>query len=193
MLMVMSLATASVAQQPPSVAQQPSPPQQSGPAQPWSKVAGTDIDRFFVQRSAQAGLAEIELAKLASRKAQHEDVKKFALQMADDHNHVRTDLRRLALQKYIPWPSFLSWEYRALRDRLSRLNGANFDRAYVQAIVDGHRTLANELRAESQAGKDPEVRAWAAKILPSIEAHLRHAEGIQRSVGTPGPGQHAAR
>ena len=68
-----------------------------------------------------------------------------------------------------------------MRDRLSKLSGAAFDQAYMQAMVDGHRKVAGQFRSEMQKGSDAEVKAWAAKTLPTIDAHLKHAETVSRA------------
>jgi putative membrane protein len=56
----------------------------------------------------------------------------------------------------------------------------------MQARLAGHRQVANELRTESTSGKDAEVKAWAAKTLPTIEEHLEIAQDANRAVGTSG-------
>jgi len=81
-------------------------------------------------------------------------------------------------------PADIDAKEKALHDRLSKLSGEAFDRAYMQAMVNGHRKVANQVRTESRSGKDSDVKAWAAQALPTVEEHLRQAEGMTKAVGT---------
>ena len=144
-------------------------------------------DSTFVTKAAQGGMAEVELGKLATEKASNDEVKKFGQRMVDDHSKANDELKTLAQQKNITVPSSLDARDKALRDRLSKLSGAAFDRAYMRAMVTDHRTDVNEFRMESKSGKDAEVKAFAAKTLPTLEDHLKLAQGANKSVvGTSG-------
>ena len=58
---------------------------------------------------------------------------------------------------------------------LQKLNGAAFDRAYMQAMVSDHVNDVNEFKHESNAGRDPQVKSFASTTLPTLEEHLQHA------------------
>ena len=75
-------------------------------------------------------------------------------------------------------------EEKALDDRLSKLSGAAFDRAYMKAMVDDHVKDVSEFKKEAKSGTDPEVKAWAAKTLPTLEEHLKMAREANGAVGT---------
>lgn len=169
MLMVMALATASWAQQ-------------TSPGARPSASRTASGDHTFAMKAGQANLAEIELGKLALQKSTTDDVKKFAQMMVDDHGKALDELKRIAEKKNITLPTELDAKHKTLSDRLSKLSGAEFDREYMQAMVDGHKEVASELRKESQSGSDPELKEWAAKTLPTVEAHLKQAETINKSV-----------
>ena len=55
-------------------------------------------------------------------------------------------------------------------------------RTYMQAMVDGHKKVAADLRKESQSGTDADLKAWASKTLPTVEAHLKQAETVNKTV-----------
>ena len=146
-------------------------------------------DTAFVTKLGEVGMAEVELGKLALQKTQRDEVKKFGQQMIDDHSKAGAELKAIALRKNISWPTELNAEHKALRERLSKLSGAAFDQAYIQAMVDGHRKVAAEVKTEVQSGSDAEVKAWAAKTQPRVEAHLEHAESVNRAVHPAGTTQ----
>src|SRR5262245_54525373 len=151
-----------------------------------SSAPKAGADATFVMNAAKAGMAEVELGKLAAEKGASEDVKKFGQRMVDDHSKAGDQLKTIAQQKNIAWPTDIDAKEKALHDRLGKLSGEAFDRAYMQAMVNGHQKVANEVRTESRTGKDPDVKAWAAQALPTVEEHLRQAQGMTKAVGTSG-------
>jgi putative membrane protein len=143
-------------------------------------------DHTFVMKAARGGLAEVELGKLASDKASNDQVKQFGQKMVDDHGKANDELKSLAQKKNITLPTDLSAQDKALHDRLAKLSGPAFDRAYMQAMLKDHRTDVNEFRMESKSGSDPDVKEWAAKTLPTLESHLKLAQDDSKAVGTSG-------
>ncbi len=143
-------------------------------------------DQAWVTKVAQGGMAEVELGKLATEKAASDEVKKFGQRMVDDHSKANDELKTLAQNKKFTLPTDIDAKHKAERDRFSKLSGAAFDRAYMQAMVAGHREVENLFRMESTSGKDPDVKAWAAKTLPTVEEHLKMAQQTTTAVGTSG-------
>jgi putative membrane protein len=164
MLMVVALATASGAQQPPT-RDTSSSPAASG-------------DSAFATKAAQANMAEVELGKLAQQKAMRDEVKQFGQRMVDDHSKSLDELKSIAMKNDITLPTEIDAEHKTLSEKLSKMSGAAFDREYMQAMVDGHRKVAADFRKESQSGSNADIKAYAAKTLPTIEEHLKHAQTI---------------
>jgi putative membrane protein len=142
-------------------------------------------DQHFVMEAAKGGLAEVELGRLAADKASSDDVKKFGQRMVDDHGKANDELKSLAETKNITLPTALDSKDKEKMDRLSKLSGDAFDRAYMQEMVKDHKKDVNEFRTESKSGKDPDIKSWAAKTLPTLEEHLKMAES-HKAVGTSG-------
>lgn len=175
MLIVVALATASWAQQSATGAQQSA-------AKPGQASARPSGDKAFAMKAAQANMAEVELGKLALDKAMSDSVKKFAQMMVDDHSKALDELKGFAGPKNITLPTAIDAEHKKLSDKLSKMSGAAFDRDYMQAMVDGHRKVAADFRKESQSGSDAELKAWAGKTLPTVEAHLKQAETVTKGL-----------
>jgi putative membrane protein len=163
--------TASSAQQPP--AQQPPRPVQNPPPTMHSTKEAKSADNTFVMKMANGGMAEVDLGKLAVKNGGSQDVKSLGQRMIDDHSKAGDDLKAIADRKNIAWPTQLDARSQAQHDKLAALNGDAFDRAYLSAMLSDHKKDAAELRAESKSGKDPDVKAWAAKTLPTVEDHLK--------------------
>ena len=148
--------------------------------------AKAPADQTFVKNAAEGGMAEVELGKLAQQKGSSAEVKTFGQRMVDDHSKANDELKSIAQSKNITLPTDLNAKDKALRDRLDKMSGVAFDRAYMQAMVKDHRMDVNEFRHESTSGRDPDVKQFAAKTLPTLEDHLKQAQDANRAVGTSG-------
>ncbi len=152
-----------------------------------SKSGGKAMsDQAFVMEAAKGGLAEVELGKLAGEKGSSDQVKQFGQKMVSDHGKANDELKSLAESKHITLPAAVDAKDKALHDRLEKLSGDVFDRAYMQEMVKDHRKVVNAFKHESTAGKDPEIKSWASKTLPALEEHLKQAQDASHAVGTSG-------
>jgi putative membrane protein len=147
-----------------------------------SKGGMAAADRKFVMAAAQGGLAEVELGKMAAEKGASDAVKQFGQRMADDHGKANDELKNLAQQKGLTLPTDLDSKHRQVIDRLSKLSGAEFDRAYVNDMVRDHRKDVAEFKREAERAKDPDLKAWAQKTLPTLEDHLKQVQQLQAQV-----------
>jgi len=134
-------------------------------------------DNFWT-KAAQGGMAEVELANLAVQKAQNADVKKFAQQMITDHTKANAELKSLAAKKNITLPTDIGSSHKSAMDDLSRLSGADFDKKYVEMMVDDHEEDV-DLFEDNTDNSDADIKAFAAKTLPTLKAHLESIKAIQ--------------
>ncbi len=141
-------------------------------------------DQPFVMDALMAGMAEVEHGKLASQKATNAKVKAFAQQMVTDHTKAGDELKTIASAKQITPPTSMDPKHQAAHDKLMKLSGAEFDRAYMTDMVAGHQKAAADFTAEANSGADPQVKAFAAKTLPTIQGHLKMAQELQKQVAT---------
>jgi putative membrane protein len=133
----------------------------------------SDADREFMMKAAVGGMAEVELGRMAAQKAVNGDVKTFGKHMVDDHSKANDELKQLASQKGVTLPTDLDARHKETMDRLSKLNGAAFDSAYVSEMVKDHAEDVSEFERESSQGQNSDLRAWAAKTLPTLREHLQ--------------------
>jgi putative membrane protein len=164
------------------LAQSSPAPSTTSPAQP--PKAGTTaqssqltpLDRQFVLEAAQGGMAEVALAQLALQRSKNNAVRQYAQRMIKEHTLANQELMQLAKQKQIAPPTTLG-KYEAVRAQLSQLSGQAFDQAYLNdAGVNSHMENLAVHRRQAQLGRDPELKAYAAKYTPIVTAHLQMAE-----------------
>jgi len=144
----------------------------------------TSPDQAFAIAAAEGGLAEVELGKLAADHASSPDVKKFGQQMVDDHGKANEELASIITPKGITAATTLKGKEKSTYDRLSKLNGAAFDRAYMSDMVKDHEKDVKEFEHESISGKDPDLKAFATKTLPTLQDHLKMARETQSKLGS---------
>jgi putative membrane protein len=132
-------------------------------------------DSSFIRKAAEGGMAEVKLGQLAKEKASNQTVKDFGERMVKDHSKAGDELKEVASKKGISLRDSMNATDKALYDRLSKLSGGEFDQEYMRAMVKDHEEDAAEFRRVSQSAKDPEVREFVSKTLPTLEEHLRLA------------------
>lgn len=153
----------------------------------------TPSDRAFIMDAAEGGMAEVVLGKLASSRAANPAVKEFGKRMVEDHSMANQELTDLARTRSVRLLADLKPEHKALRDRLAKLQGAEFDRLYMSEMVKDHKEDVGEFKHATNAVKDPELKNFVVKTLPTLEDHLKMSQDIYATVGkAPAPAAHKA-
>src|SRR3954471_2797640 len=106
-------------------------------AKPHAGAVGPDA--AFAKEAAVGGMAEVELGNLGRERASSADVKQFADRMVTDHSKANDELKQWAQQKSVTLPSELDAKHKATRDRLGKLSGAAFDKAYMHEMLMDHQ------------------------------------------------------
>jgi putative membrane protein len=153
-----------------------------------SKVSATDTR--FIKEAAMGGMEEVQLGQLAVQKASNGDVKTFGQRMVDDHTKANTQLQQIASQKGVTVASKLSAPKQKDVDKLSKLNGAAFDRSYMSMMVKDHVKDVAEFQKESKNAKDSDVKGFAAATLPTLQDHLKMAKDINSALSKKKSGEH---
>ena len=144
---------------------------------------GATAERTFLQSASNGGLAEVELGKLAEQRASNAEVKSFGARMVKDHTAANKELATLAARKGVGFPTRMDRKDEELRDRLSKLSGPAFDRAYMQEMTTDHEHDVAEFHQAAEASSDPDVREFAVHTLPTLTSHLDEARRIQAALG----------
>lgn len=145
-------------------------------------AAAMTSTKAFLTEAAEGAVAEVELGQLASQKAANDKVKSFGQQMVTDHGAANTELKQLADRKQVTLPTAMGRQQKIEHDRLSKLSGSAFDRAYVNLMVSDHQKDVAEFKKQSTQSTDADVKAFAAKTLPTLEQHLSLIQVIQKEL-----------
>lgn len=166
--------------------------------------------RRFVEHMLAANFAEAQLGQLAAARASSSEVKSFAEKMVSDHTKANDELKPIAQQFGLSAPMTLDSKHQKLADKLAKLQGADFDREYMKAMVEGHKNVLSEVsrvagKTSNEAAKGTTIATehgserptgttgssiataqavehWAATAQPIVGEHLQRAEEILKTI-----------
>ncbi len=131
----------------------------------------------FLKAAAQGGMAEVQLGNLAATKSQNAEIKAFGKLMAADHAKVNAEVKALAAKLKYTLPTDVG-SHRSTIDDLTKAQ-ANFDKDYVNAMVKDHEDDVAAFQKQADNATDADVKAFAARTLPTLKSHLEKIKAIQ--------------
>jgi putative membrane protein len=143
--------------------------------------ANLNSDDDFVRDVATKNMAEIELSRIALNKATNPNLKLFAQMMIDDHGAAGEKLKNAASGQSIEWPAQLDDKHSKTAQELAKKQGVDFDRDYLEAMVEGHQDFAAKLESRLDVQSLADWKTAAAgrtynKALPEPEIATRDVQ-----------------
>jgi putative membrane protein len=135
-------------------------------------------DQQFMDKAGQAGATEIALSTLALSRSSDAQVKRFAQQMISDHTRLARNLDVIAKRHDITEPATAD---ASIVGSLQNLQGSEFDKAYIEKALEGHRKAVELFRNESESGSDALLKSAAARALPIITHHYTMAQQLAKA------------
>jgi putative membrane protein len=139
-------------------------------------------DKKFVKDSALGGMTEVELGKLAAQKASNDAVKQFGQRMVDDHSKANDQLKQIAGKSNLEVPAALDSKHQSRVDKLAKLSGPEFDKAYVKDQLKDHERDVDDFKSEAQNGSDANVKQFAMETLPTLQQHLSAVKDLKKTI-----------
>ncbi len=159
-----------------------------------SAAAATLTDPQIAAIVVAANQVDIDAGKLAAKKSKNAEVKKFAELMVKDHTAVNKSAVDLVTKlKVTPEETDTSKSLTAggadNRAKLEKLEGAEFDKAYVDNEVAYHEAVINVLKTQLiPSAQNADLKAALTGVQPAFDAHLAHAKQVQASLAGGGSG-----
>jgi putative membrane protein len=138
-------------------------------------IIGNDVD--FMARASQFNATEIALSRLAYQRAQSSAVRDYAMQTIDTHRRMSDDLDSIALRRNMSLAWTPSPAGSQAVDRLSGLNGWDFDRYYLAQVIADHDAAAALYASEGTVATDVTLRSTAG--ADAIDLRNRRDEAIR--------------
>ena len=143
---------------------------------------GMEVDKKFVMEAASGGMMEVEAGKLAIANAKSAKVKEFGRMMVADHTKANAQLKAVAAAKNITISASMMDKHQKHVDMLKTKKGAEFDKEYIDMMVDDHKEDVEKFSDEANKGNDADVKAFASKTLPVLKKHLQHVEQVDAAM-----------
>lgn len=147
----------------------------------------TSIDTRFMTKAAQGNIAEVLTSQLALKKSNNAGVREVADMLIKEHSKANDDLKQVAAKNNFRLPSQPNALQKAMYNKLSRLDGAAFDKAYMKDQIKSHLDTITLFQMEMGSGRDAEAVLFAREYLPGIQNHTSMIVDTAQSVGVPIP------
>jgi putative membrane protein len=139
-------------------------------------------DSKFILDAATFTLGEIAYASTADSLATTVKVKAFAHLLREDHTSMLADLRKLADDHHVVLPEQATAAVITDNEALSKLKGGEFDRVFLQHVIDDHNAVILLFDAEAGVVQDDDLRQWVAKIRPKLQGEVTKAQELMADV-----------
>ena len=136
----------------------------------------------FAVKAASGGMMEVKLGEIAQQNASLPRVKAFGQMMVQDHSKANEELKSLAGSKNVTLPDSVGEDHSKHIQDLSKKTGKDFDKAYIDMMVDDHNEDIDMFDKASKDLKDADLKAFAGKTLPTLRAHLDSAKAVQEAL-----------
>jgi len=147
-------------------------------------------DQDFLKKAAEINLTEIQLGKVAERMSSDPNIKKIATMIVKDHSEANRNLERLAASKGVTLPTEPSMMDRHSISSIEKEQGDKFNKEFLSFNTKGHEKAIALFEKESARTQDPDIKAWAQKMVPALKEHLAMAQsGKTEAVGEKQKGQ----
>ena len=147
-------------------------------------------DQAFLKKAAEINLTEIQLGKVAERISSEPNIKKIAAMLVKDHSEANSNLQRLAASKGVTLPTEPSLLERHSLNAMEKEQGEKFNKEFLAFSQKGHEKAISLFEKEAARTQDPDIKAWAQKMVPALKEHLVMSQGVKtEAVGEKGKAQ----
>lgn len=127
---------------------------------------------------------EISAAKVAKDKNVDADVMKFADMMIEQHGENLTQVTDLSSKSNIPadeTSAVKKFKENGDKDlaKLSKLNDAKFQKAYIQAMIKGHTNADKMLTRFEKEVQNADLKQYLVDTKTAVEQHLAAAKQLK--------------
>jgi putative membrane protein len=151
-------------------------PGQAAPERANRASADLKADRDFVQEVAADNLLELRLADLAQRKARDPAVKQFAQQMQGAFTQAQNRWTGMSARNGMTVKPSMGRMHQQKVDRVQKASGGNFDRVYMQTVIQHLESIVPYFQNEGRSANSPQVRRLVGSELPSLRQSLALAK-----------------
>lgn len=150
------------------------------------RKSGNNMDNknmSFMQKAYSGGMMEVELGRLAQHNASSDKVKQFGERIIVDHTQANKELKTIAQKNNINLSDKMLTENQSMYDQLAKFRGSEFDKQYMNKMVEDHKADISEFEQSSGTETNKEIHQWIINTLPILRQHLKLAQEILAKMG----------
>jgi predicted outer membrane protein len=130
----------------------------------------------FLVKAIEGNFAEVQMGELAQKNGQSSEVKSFGQMLQTDHSEANEKAMDAAKQLGVKAPAAPSAAQKQAYDKMAKVNGTAFDKAFAQHMVGDHKKDIAEYRTEAK--KSDAAGKYAVDALPTLQKHLETAQSL---------------
>ncbi len=139
-------------------------------------------DKDFIAKSHGMCQTAVKLSQVAEKQATHPAVREFAAEVVKDHQKFADELSTLGKNQGVSTSTELSREGQQEVDRLSKLQGAEFDKEYIDQMIKDHQKAIDFCEGEVKSATSPDVKKCSQERLSALQEHLNRAKEIAKTI-----------
>jgi putative membrane protein len=143
--------------------------------QKWDKSKTAD----FVKKMASSNETIIQLSKMAQQKATSKEVKDLAGIVSKEDSDALQELH----YAYKNIPAGLESKDKSEIDDLSKETGSNFDKKYIDKLVDRYQKDMEDLESSFSKVSEPSLKNWISTTMLTVNKNLDAAQKVQKVLG----------
>lgn len=159
--------------------------QPSGPGPLDGNLPGAQMpsfaDQSFLRKTLEDNQAQVQMGQLAEQKSSSTDVKQFGEKMAQVHEQLSAQMKPLAQKLGVSEPKEPSKKERQEIEQMQSLSGADFDTAFIKAMMKEQQSDLKDFKNEAQSAQDPNVQHLAKMDEPVLSQHLQLLEQLAQA------------
>ena len=135
-----------------------------------------------------ANTMEIQLSRMAPKKATAPAVKRIATQLVTDHSKNQQEVIALAKKLNVSLTpatggNVSASDSAAMPADLQGKSGAEYDRAFVQLQIQAHQNNIQKIQSQLlPAAQEPQLKAYLQKTLKAMQGHLATLEQTEQQL-----------
>jgi putative membrane protein len=142
--------------------------------------AASHADQAFLRMAAESDMTEAHIGQMAEAQASRSQVKDFAQKLTHDHTSAYEQLTALGAKTGGSVPAGIDARKIPAVVQLTKLKGTRFDHQFAQDEVRNHEKAIAAFKREAEHGQNADVKAYANKMIPTLEDHLHQAQALEK-------------
>lgn len=139
-------------------------------------------DAQFAVDVANEELGKLNVSNVALKQASSPQVKQIAQDILNRHNVILEELKSIVSGKGIALPAEPDDDNREKLNKLSSKSGMDFDKAYLDYLIDNHKDEIEAFEEQAAQGRDSSLRVWASEKLSLLREQLQLAELTRETI-----------